>query len=217
MNNEFSDIWIKEKKNSKSDKLKEALKIKKPLKPRMEIAKNKIQTQNRKLDIMIERLKNREKKYFSQVVSSLQKHDSHQGKMISQELAQVRKTTKTMSQLKLSLEQVQMRLESTIDMGDTMTALGPAMGTLSQVKNKLNGILPEAGEELNEINNTFNDILTNADGLGNNNTFNFDTSSEDVNKILQEANFIAEQQTDMNMPQIPNEKNGKANSLNGQI
>ena len=51
----------------------------------------------------------------------------------------------------------------------------------------------------------------------NNNTFNFDTSSEDVNKILQEANFIAEQQTDMNMPQIPNEKNGKANSLNGQI
>ena len=221
MNNEFSNIWIKERKNSSmSDKLKDTFKVKKPLKPRMEVAKNKIQTQNRKLDMMIERLKNREKNYFNQIVSSLQKHDSHQGKMISQELAQVRKTTKTMSQLKLSLEQVQMRLESTIDMGDTMVALGPAMGTLSQVKNKINGLLPEAGEELNEINNTFNDILTNADGLGNNDAFNFDSnssSSEDVNKILQEANFIAEQQTDMNMPQVPNEKQGKSNSLNGQI
>jgi division protein CdvB (Snf7/Vps24/ESCRT-III family) len=92
--------------------------------------------------------------------------------MISNELAQVRKTTRTMSQIKLALEQVHMRLESTIDIGDSMAALGPAIGALSNIKGKINDVLPQADGELNEINTTFNDILINASGMGNN-TFDF--------------------------------------------
>jgi division protein CdvB (Snf7/Vps24/ESCRT-III family) len=168
----------------------------------MELAKNKIQTQNRKLDSMMEKLKAREKAYFEQVISSLQKHDSQQGKMISNELAQVRKTTRTMSQIKLALEQVHMRLESTIDIGDSMAALGPAIGALSNIKSKINDVLPQADGELNEINTTFNDILTNASGMGNN-TFDFNNYGEDVGKILDEASFIAEQRTGMDIPDVP--------------
>lgn len=205
MDNHFSNNWIKEKKRNSTDILRDSLRSQQPLKPKMELAKNKIQTQNKKLDSMLEKLKAREKMYFEQVVSSLQKHDSQQGKMISTELAQVKKTAKTMSQIKLALEQVHMRLESTIDIGDSMAALGPAMGALSHIKGKINAILPEADGELNEINATFNDILTNASGIGSN-TFDFNNYGEDVGRILDEASFMAEQRTGMDIPDIPEEE-----------
>jgi division protein CdvB (Snf7/Vps24/ESCRT-III family) len=202
MDNHFSNNWIKEKKRNSADILRDSLKSQQPLKPKMELAKNKIETQNRKLDSMMEKLKTREKAYFEQVISSLQKHDSQQGKMISNELAQVRKTSRTMSQIKLALEQVHMRLESTIDIGDSMAALGPAMGALSNIKGKINDVLPQADGELNELNTTFNEILTNASGMGNN-TFDFNNYGEDVGKILDEASFLAEQRTDMDIPDVP--------------
>ena len=205
MDNHFSNNWIKEKKRNSTDILKDSLRSQQPLKPKMELAKNKIQIQNKKLDSMLEKLKAREKMYFEQVVSSLQKHDSQQGKMISTELAQVKKTAKTMSQIKLALEQVHMRLESTIDIGDSMAALGPAMGALSRIKGKINAVLPEADGELNEINTTFNDILTNASGIGSN-TFDFNNYGEDVGRILDEASFMAEQRTGMDIPDIPEEE-----------
>ena len=208
MDNHFSNNWIKEKKRNSTDILRDSLKSQQPLKPKMELAKSKIQTQNRKLDSMMEKLKAREKAYFEQVISSLQKHDSQQGKMISNELAQVRKTTRTMSQIKLALEQVHMRLESTIDIGDSMAALGPAIGALSNIKGKINDVLPQADGELNEINTTFNDILTNASGMGNN-TFDFNNYGEDVSKILDEASFIAEQRTGMDIPDVPPSGGGK--------
>jgi division protein CdvB (Snf7/Vps24/ESCRT-III family) len=202
MDNHFSNNWNKEKKRYSADFLRNGLKSQPPLKPKMELAKNKIQTQNRKLDSLMEKLKAREKMYFEQVVTSLQKHDPQQGKMISNELAQVRKTARTMSQLKLALEQVQMRLESTIDIGDSMAALGPAMGVLSNIKGKINDVLPQADGELNELNTTFSEILTNASGIGNN-SFDFNNYEEDVGKILDEASFIAEQRTGMDIPDVP--------------
>ena len=215
MDNHFSNNWIKEKKRNSTDILRDSLRSQQPLKPKMELAKNKIQTQNKKLDSMLEKLKTREKMYFEQVVSSLQKHDSQQGKMISTELAQVRKTARTMSQIKLALEQVHMRLESTIDIGDSMAALGPAMGALSHIKGKINDVLPEADGEINEINSTFNDILTNASGIGNN-SFDFNNYGEDVGRILDEASFMAEQRTGMDIPDVPDEEGvnlGKSRSV----
>ena len=84
-----------------------------------------------------------------------------------------------------------------------MAALGPAMGILSNIKGKINDVLPEADGELNEINTTFNDILANATGIGNN-SFNFNNyEEEDVGKILDEASFIAEQRTGMDIPDVP--------------
>ena len=204
----FGRGWIKEKKSNKNatEGLRNSLKTQQPLKPRIESAKNRVQIQNRKLENMLEKLKSREKYYFEQIVSSLQNHDSQQGKMLSTELAQIKRTTRTMSQLKLALDQVQLRLESTVDVGDAMFALGPAIGTLSQVKSKLSGVMPEVDTDLDEMNNVFNDILTNVNGFGNN-SFNFGRTSDDIEKIMAEANIIAEQRTNMNFPDIPDNSN----------
>ena len=173
-----------------------------PLKPKIELAKNKIQIQNHKLDTILDKLKGKEKSLFNQVVAHMQIHDMQQGKMLSNELAQVRKTTKMISQLKMALEQIHMRLESTIDIGDVMVAIGPAMGALTRVKSGLSGVMPEVDTELGEINGVFSDIITNAGNMGNA-SLALDASGEDVDKILAEASAVAEQRMNDNFPDIP--------------
>jgi division protein CdvB (Snf7/Vps24/ESCRT-III family) len=198
----FSSNWIKYKKVNTPDRIKGAVRTPQPLKPKIELAKNKIQIQNHKLDTILDKLKGKEKSLFNQVVAHMQIHDMQQGKMLSNELAQVRKTTKMISQLKMALEQIHMRLESTIDIGDVMIAIGPAMGALTRVKSGLSGVMPEVDTELGEINGVFSDIITNAGNMGNA-SLALDASGEDVDKILAEASAVAEQRMNDNFPDIP--------------
>jgi division protein CdvB (Snf7/Vps24/ESCRT-III family) len=146
----FSSNWVKDNSQNMSERLKQSIGPQQPLKPRIEFAKNKIQAQNQKLDGILEKLRGKEKALFNQVVSALQKHDAQHGKMLSNEIAQIRKTTKMISQLKMALEQIQLRLESTIDIGDVMVAIGPAMGALTRVRSGLAGVMPEVDRELGE-------------------------------------------------------------------
>ena len=198
----FSSNWIKDKKVNTPDRIKGAVRTPQPLKPKIELAKNKIQIQNHKLDTILDKLKGKEKSLFNQVVAHMQIHDMQQGKMLSNELAQVRKTTKMISQLKMALEQIHMRLESTIDIGEVMVAIGPAMGALTRVKSGLSGVMPEVDTELGEINGVFSDIITNAGNMGNA-SLALDASGEDVDKILAEASAVAEQRMNDNFPDIP--------------
>jgi division protein CdvB (Snf7/Vps24/ESCRT-III family) len=198
----FSSNWIKDKKVNTPDRIKGAVRTPQPLKPKIELAKNKIQIQNHKLDTILDKLKGKEKSLFNQVVAHMQIHDMQQGKMLSNELAQVRKTTKMISQLKMALEQIHMRLESTIDIGDVMVAIGPAMGALTRVKSGLSGVMPEVDTELGEINGVFSDIITNAGNMGNA-SLTLDANGEDVDKILAEASAVAEQRMNDNFPDIP--------------
>jgi division protein CdvB (Snf7/Vps24/ESCRT-III family) len=198
----FSSNWVKDSTPNMSDRIKQNIGPQQPLKPRIELAKNKIQAQNQKLETILEKLRSKEKSLFNQVVSALQRHDTQHGKMLSNEIAQVRKTTKMISQLKMALEQIQLRLESTIDLGDVMVAIGPAMGALTRVRSGLAGVMPEVDRELGEINGVFSDIMMSAGSMGNT-SFAFDASGEEVDKILAEAGAVAEQRMTDSFPDVP--------------
>ena len=208
----FSNNWVKEKNiMNTSDKIREAVKTPQPLKPRIEFAKNRIQSQNQKLDTILDKLNGKEKSLFNQVVNHLQKHDVQESKVLSNELAQVRKSSKLISQLKTSLEQVHLRLDSTVDVGNVMAALGPAMGSLTNLRSGLSGVVPEVDTQLGEINGVFSDIMTSAAGIGNT-SIAYDASSEDVDKILSEAGAVAEQRVNENFPDVPIGSYGRGSS-----
>jgi division protein CdvB (Snf7/Vps24/ESCRT-III family) len=213
----FSNNWVKEKNiMNTSDKIREAVKTPQPLKPRIEFAKNRIQSQNQKLDTILDKLNGKEKSLFNQVVNHLQKHDVQESKVLSNELAQVRKGSRLISQLKASLEQVHLRLDSTIDVGNVMAALGPAMGSLTNLRSGLSGVVPEVDTQLGEINGVFTDIMTSAAGIGNT-SIAYDASSEDVDKILSEAGAVAEQRVNENFPDVPIGSYGRGSSSRSSI
>src|ERR687889_1139405 len=209
----FSSNWINKNRISTAERIKESVRTQTPLKSKIEFAKNRLQAQNQKMDNMLEKLRGKEKTYFNQVIASVQKHDVQQGKMLSNELAQIRKTAKTISQLKITLEQIQMRLESTLDIGDVMVSIGPAMGALTRVKSGLSSVMPEVDTELGEINGVFRDIMTNAGSMSNN-SFTFDASGEDVDRILAEAGAVAESRVNASFPDIPTGSFSSSSSSN---
>lgn len=198
----FTNQWNKETKKDPTERIRESLKSQKPLKPTMESAKNRLGIQTQKLDTLLEKLKSKDRTLFNQIVTHLQNHDSQQSKMLSNELSQVRRTIKTISQLKMSLEQVHMRLESTIDIGDALTALKPAVGTLSKVKTGLSGLMPNVDVELGEINDVFSDIMVNANSTSDIGIA-LNPSGGDMTNILAEASMVAEQRVTDNFPDVP--------------
>jgi division protein CdvB (Snf7/Vps24/ESCRT-III family) len=213
----FSNNWVKEKNTmNRSEKIREAIRTPQPLKPRIEFAKNRIQSQNQKLDTILDKLNGKEKSLFNQVVNHLQKHDVQESKVLSNELAQVRKSSKLISQLKASLEQIHLRLDSTIDVGNVMAALGPAMGSLTNLRSGLSGVVPEVDTQLGEINGVFTDIMTNAAGIGNT-SIAYDASSEDIDNILSEAGAVAEQRVNENFPDVPIGSYGRGSSSRSSI
>src|SRR6185295_6420688 len=141
--------WSNLSRSSSGEKLKEALRPPSPLKPKIETAVNKLQLQTSKLDTMITKLNERDASLFRRVVDSMQRHDTDSAKVLSNELGEVRKISKTLSQTKMALEQVSMRLSTIHDMGDAMVALGPAMASIKGLKPSLGRFVPGADSEIN--------------------------------------------------------------------
>src|SRR5919202_5378813 len=200
----FDRSWIRQRKPATSEKIKEKVRTPQPLKPRVESAKNRIQAQSQKLDTVLHNLRDKENLLFNQVVSSLQKHDIQKSKMLSNELAQTKKTDKMISQIKMAVEQVNLRLEYTLSMGDAVESITPAIGALAKVKSGLAGAMPDVDSELGEINGVFNEVLSNAGSIGGTGTesFEFTARGEDIDRILSEASAIAEQRVHENLPDV---------------
>jgi division protein CdvB (Snf7/Vps24/ESCRT-III family) len=122
--------------------------------------------------------------------------------MLSNELAQTKKTAKMISQIKMAVEQVNLRLESTISMGDAVESIGPAIGALTRVKSGLAGAMPDVDLQLGEMNGVFNEVIANMGSVGNT-SFEFNARGEDIERILSEASAVAEQRTNENLPDVP--------------
>jgi division protein CdvB (Snf7/Vps24/ESCRT-III family) len=76
------------------------------------------------------------------------------------------------------------------------------MGSLTNLRSGLSGVMPEVDTHLGEINGLFTDIMTNAAGIGNT-SIAYDASGEDIDKILSEASAVAEQRVNENFPDVP--------------
>ncbi|MDP9015354.1 MAG: hypothetical protein M3M87_01155 [Thermoproteota archaeon] len=188
---------------SAGDKLKEALATQGPLKPRLETASNKLQLQVSKLDAIVTKLNERDASLFRRVVDAVQRHDTDTTRVLSNELAEVRKVSRTLGQAKMAFEQVSMRLSTIHDMGDIMVALGPAITSIKSLKPGLGRFVPGADSEINTMQSLLNGIMM--DSLqGSSTGIEINTGSgNDIDQIMMEASAVAEQKMNDKFPSIP--------------
>lgn len=118
------------------------------------------------------------------------------------ELAEIRKMEKMTIQAKMALEQIGLRLTTVTELGDIAVALAPVIGVVTNVKRMIGAISPEAARELGDIGDLLNGIALDAGSISGM-SINFDTLSEDSEKILSEAATIAEQRMKTKFPELP--------------
>ena len=198
----FDKTWTRQESQSVTSKLRDAVQPQGALKPRIQTAVNKLQVQISKMDSMLGKLHERDAQLFKRIVTAMQQHDTSTSKVLSNELAEIRKVTKMLGNARMSLEQVQLRLTTIHDLGDAMVAIGPAMSTMKGLKSSLGRFMPEADSELNTMTQTLNGLMM--DSLaGDSFSMESDVSSEETEKILQEASAVAEQQIGDKFPSVP--------------
>ena len=198
----FDKTWARQETQSVTGKIRDAVKPQGALKPRIQNAVNKLQVQVSKMDTMLTKLRERDQQLFQRIVAAMQQHDTSTSKVLSNELAEIRKVSRMLGNARMSLEQVQLRLTTIHDLGDAMVAIGPAMSTMKGLKSSLGRFMPEADTELNSMTQTLNGLML--DSLsGDSFTMESDVSSEETDKILQEASAVAEQQIGDKFPSVP--------------
>ena len=198
----FEKNWARQDTASVADRLRDSVKPQGALKPRIQTAVNKLQLQISKMDSMLNKLHERDAQLFKRIVAAMQQHDTSASRVLSNELAEIRKVTKMLGNARMALEQVQLRLTTIHDLGDAMVAIGPAMSTMKGLKSSLGRFMPEADAELNAMTQTLSGLMM--DSLAGD-AFNVgsDISSEETEKILQEASAVAEQQIGDRFPSVP--------------
>ena len=198
----FSKTWAQQETAGMAAKFRDTVKPQGALKPRIQNAVNKLQVQTTKMDAMLTKLDQRDQQLFTRVVTAVQQHDTSASKVLSNELAEIRKVKKMLGGARMSLEQVQLRLSTIHALGDAMVAIGPAMSTMKGLQSSLGKFMPEADSELNTMTQTLNGLMV--DSLSGD-AFNMesDVSNEETDKILQEASAVAEQQIGDKFPSVP--------------
>jgi len=198
----FDKTWARTESPSVTGKIRDAVKPQGALKPRIQTAVNKLQVQISKMDSMLTKLRERDAQLFQRIVTAMQQHDTSASKVLSNELAEIRKVTRMLGNARMSLEQVQLRLTTIHDLGDAMVAIGPAMSTMKGLKSSLGRFMPEADSELNSMTQTLNGLMVES-LAGDSFNVESDASSEETEKILQEASAVAEQQIGDKFPSVP--------------
>jgi division protein CdvB (Snf7/Vps24/ESCRT-III family) len=191
----FDKTWARQETQSVTGKIRDAVKPQGALKPRIQTAVNKLQVQISKMDSMLTKLRERDQQLFQRIVAAMQQHDTSASKVLSNELAEIRKVSKMLGNARMSLEQVQLRLTTIHDLGDAMVAM-------KGLKSSLGKFMPEADTELNSMTQTLNGLMV--DSLsGDSFAMESDVTNEETDKILQEASAVAEQQIGDKFPSVP--------------
>jgi len=187
-------------------KTKEAIRGPQPIKPQIQKATSQLQQEVHRLDGAMNRLKQREQAIFKKTVTAVQQHDEQTSKAYSNELAEVRKMAKIVTQSKIALEQITTRLQTVTDLGDFTATLAPAIGVIRSVRATLGAAMPDAQSALGDIGASLNSIMVDVGGITGTSFFTAE-SSEEAEKIMAEAAAVAEKRMSDSFPEIPSASN----------
>ena len=192
--------WTPKHTASIADKIGSSIHKEGPLKPRIEGATKNLSRPISKLDSMRNKLAEKDAKLFKRIVEAQQSHDMTKAKILANELSELRKNEKMVGTMRLSIEQVQMRLSTVGQLGDTMATLGPVMSTMKAMGPALAKFIPEADAEFTEMGNALEGLTSSSfEGSFENST----VSDEETDLILREASAVAGSQIGEKFPSVP--------------
>lgn len=199
---DLQNKWNKQQKLGITDKISDTFNPKGALKPKIQNGIKQLQTQIAKLDSMIVKLNERDNKLFKRIVETTQSHDVNTSKILSKELVEVRKTTKILGNARMALEQIELRLTTYHDLGDTVVTIMPTIGLMKNLKASLVKFMPNADQEINQMAQMLGGFMT--DSFSSDATFGInETTNSESEKILQEAAIVAESSIADRFPSMP--------------
>ncbi len=205
--NDFAKSWAGNDAPNIIEKAKRFINPPPPLKQRLLLAQYRIKNQIAKLEHFLYRIQERDKQLFEKVVEAKMAGDELRARMYANEVAELRKIAKTVMAVQVALEQVALRIDTTIALGDVATGIAPIVGLVNELRKTLMGVMPTMAMELGEIDELLRSVVVEAGSFTGTSTF-YTAASPEAKKILEEASAVAEQRMKEMFPELPAMKVG---------
>lgn len=177
-----------------------------PLKAGLTASIQQIDKEIQRLDQALSRFQAREKELFARTVEAYKTRDDKRSKIYATEVAEVRKISKMMLQMKLALEQISLRMRTTTELGDIAASLLPVVDVMNDLRIDIASISPLTEKGMGDLGDLLNGIVIDVGLVGGNN-LSFETVDEDAANILNEAQIVAQSKISDGFPMLRGEKN----------
>ena len=185
-----------------SQKFLDKIKPEYALKNRISVAEKQMESQIVRLDQAHNKLKQNHDNVFKKIVDAKLTHDESKAKTYAIELQEIRKIRTKISDAKLAMEQIKLRLGTVSELGDIVVTLSPCMSLIKGLAPSISGLMPEMHASMQDLTNTFGDLLSDSSLSSQSMSPTYDGNPE-TNAILQEAHDVLEGRTRTAMPEPP--------------
>ena len=192
----FTDKWNALKNNEKlTQAFMGKVKPDAPLKNRLDAAQKKLQLQISKLSEIDTKLQQKNDAIFEKIVSAKKSNDEDYARIYANELSEIRKHKQMVGNAKLSMEQIQIRLNTVSELGDVVVTLSPCMSLIKGLSASLGGMMPTMSDSMQDLSTMLGDIVTGSSITHDGSIGQINTTSSDAISILEEAQSIVEGNT----------------------
>ena len=171
--------------------------------------KNKIDDAGKKMEYQILRLEQTHNKLqqnhdnlFKKIVDAKQTRNESKAMTYAIELVEVKKAKNKISEAKLAMEQIKIRLGTVSELGDIVVTLSPCMSLIKGLAPAISSFMPGINTSMQDVSNMLGDLMSNST-LSTGSMFEHNETSDDIKTILDEAHTILETKTKSNMPIPP--------------
>jgi division protein CdvB (Snf7/Vps24/ESCRT-III family) len=186
-----------------SQKFMGKIKPEAPLKNRLDIAQKKLQLQVSRLGEIDTKLKNKHDAVFEKVVNAKKSNNESYAKLYANELAEIRKMKSMVGGAKLSMEQVQLRLNTVSELGDVVVTLSPCMSLIKGLSTSLGDMMPSVSSSMQDLSTMLGDIVVGSSITHDSSVGITEAANSDAVSILEEAQAVVEGNIRSNMPEPP--------------
>ena len=193
--------WNKEQE-SIGEKLKKWFNPdKEPLEKKTIMAQYRLKTAISRISNYVEKLNERDRELFNNVVEALMQRDERRAKIYAKEVAEIRKVAKQLLTVQYALEHAALKLETFLIYGGAVNEVGPVIGVMKQALGILKSVAPDIWIDLQyavreletAMGSSIVDVSTDIDsGL-----------DSEARKIFEEARVIAEQKVKEKFAELP--------------
>jgi len=200
----ISKGWDRRGGASLSSRVLASVRPEAPLKGKIELAQRKLSVQITKLDSIQAKLQKKHDMIFQRIVTAQRSNSTAYAKAYATELSQVRKMKTMVGNAKLSMEQIQLRLNTVSELGDVVVTLSPCMSIIKGLSSSIGGIMPEANASMQDLSSILGDVMSNS-SVGSADIGISDHSGGEANSILAEVQSVLENRAKASIPDIPPE------------
>ena len=202
MNQGFLKDWDRDEREPVFSRVGDRFHHKPAVKEQISSALYRLNVQKNKLETAASRMQQHDKDIFAKCINAQLAHDNARAMMYANECAEVRKMAKVTVQCQMALEQVYLRLETIEEFGDVAKMMAPVASVVHSIKSQISGVMPEVGFELGQIGEVLSGVVDEAGEVTGSN-YDVNASGEEAQRILGEANTIAEQHMKNIFPDLP--------------